>query len=96
MLSEGHDVLLRELTNNRSGACSRKHHKSKDVQQKDRNISSNLEKTNSVTHKPTYLFVTLLMTGMATVTMRPRPDASKYGDVHVTLLILIVLDARKL
>ena len=49
-----------------------------------------------MTYKLTYLFVTLLMTGMATVTMRPRPDASKYGDVHVTLLILIVLDARKL
>ena len=41
MLSEGHDVLLREFTNNRSGAWSRKHYTSKDVQQKDRNISSN-------------------------------------------------------
>lgn len=77
MLSEGHDVLLRELTNNRSCACSRKHYQSKDVQQKHSNISNNLEKTNNVTHKPTYLFVTLLMTGMATVTMRPRPEASK-------------------
>ena len=88
MLSEDHEHAILSavlLANNRPGACSRKHSKSIDVQQKYSNITSNLKKktkqtnkqTNSVTHKPTYLFVTLLMTGIATVTMRPRPDASK-------------------
>ena len=55
MLSEDHEHAILSavlLANNRPGACSRKHSKSIDVQQKYSNITSNLKKKpNKQTNK---------------------------------------------